>query len=215
MHTTTLLSDAEERALAGKINNGDQQALQQLIEANQGFVVKLAHQYETNNVTLADLVSEGNIALIQAARRYAQQPTKRFAPFAAPYIRHAMQEAVGIYTQPLQPNNTKATQASPRAPKTWSVDQPLPIGSHTTFNLLHIIENPDAVQADNVAQQQTIVEWLTPRLTRLNEREQQVICHLYGLHSPSLTMAETATKMNLKRERVRQIRDAALRKLRK
>ena len=100
---TTLLTDAEERALSERIQRGDQHAADQLATANLRYVVTIARQYlpqlstlNAQHLTLTpdDLVSEGNIGMIQAAKRFQPEKGKRFVKFAAPIIRDAMERFV-------------------------------------------------------------------------------------------------------------------------
>ena len=96
-----LLTDAEERQLAERIQQGDQQALADLTTANLTYVVSLAHQYAGSGLPVDDLISEGNIGMMRAAARFDGSRGKRFVTFAAPYIRDAMQQAIeqqtGLY----------------------------------------------------------------------------------------------------------------------
>ena len=95
-----------------------------------------------------------------------------------------------------------------------SVDAPIPAGSNNNFNLLNLLENTDAPYADNAFVNADSEAHLRRLIKVLDERQQQVITLIYGIGTDRHTMAEVAEQMGLKRERVRQIRDTALRKLR-
>lgn len=210
-----LLTDEEEQQLALRIQAGDTDAVGLLVEPNLRFVLSLAHQYKGQGVSLDDLVSEGNIGMIQAAKRYRPEKGKRFVKFAAPIIRDAMERFVqksGAFF------NVSAKEASPAAPKRShpvSVDAPIPAGSTNNFNLLNLLVNANSPYADADFIRADDEAHLESLLKLLDDRERQVISLLYGIGTNRHTMAEAGLDMGLKRERVRQIRDKAFRKMRK
>lgn len=200
-----LMTDAEEQVLAVRIAAGDKQAANQLATANLRYVVTIARQYlptltPTQTLTADDLVSEGNIGLMKAAAKFDASHGKRFVTFAAPFIRQCIEEAIA-----------RADKQNP----TLSTDESLPIGSNNNFTLLNVLEDKDAPQADAHLEQASLSEELLSVINVLNEREQAVITRCYGIGRDRQTMAEAGEELGLKRERVRQIRDKALRKLRK
>lgn len=204
-----LLTDAEERALSERIRQGDQHAADQLATANLRYVVTIARQYlpqlstlNAQHLTLTpdDLVSEGNIRLLKAATKFDASTGKRFVTFAAPFIRQSIERAL----------STLSTQQP-----TLSADESLPIGSNNNFTLLNVLENKDAPQADAQLEQASLSAELMAAADVLNNREKAVITHIYGINTDRMTMAEIGIELGLTRERVRQIRDKALRKMRK
>ena len=98
---------------------------------------------------------------------------------------------------------------------TLSTDESLPIGSNNNFTLLNVLEDKDAPYADANIEQQSLTKEMLSSISELNEREQAVITRYFGVGCERLTMIEIGMELGLKRERVRQIRDTALRKLRK
>ena len=208
-----LLTDAEERQLAERIQQGDQQALADLTTANLTYVVSLAHQYAGSGLPVEDLISEGNIGMMRAAARFDGSRGKRFVTFAAPYIRDAMQQAIeqqtGLYRVPREGD----VKAEKRRSHPLSIDAP--VGGSQDLSLGRVVANPHAIDPSRQMEEQAIIEELAHLVTRLDERERQVAACLYGIDTPQLNMAETGEKMGLKRERVRQIRDKALRRLRR
>ena len=88
-------------------------------------------------------------------------------------------------------------------------------GSKNNFTLLNVLEDKDAAKADALVEESTLSDDLLQFLAILNEREQRVINLYFGNGYERQTMAEIAEAMGLKRERVRQVRDQALRKLRR
>ena len=208
-----LLTDAEEQALSERILQGDQRASDQLATANLRFVVTIARQYlpqlSTLNVqhptlTTDDLISEGNIGLLKAASKFDASMGKRFVTFAAPFIRQSIERAI------IAQNSTPDTPHT-----TLSTDESLPIGSNNNFTLLNVLENKNAPHADVHLEQASLSAELIAATDGLNDREKAVITRIYGLGIDRMTMAEIGTILGLKRERVRQIRDKALRKMKK
>lgn len=210
-----LLSDKEEQELAEKIKIGDAMALEKLTKANLKFVVSLAHQYRNRGLGEDDLISEGNIGMMYAAQRFDGKKGVRFVVFAAPYIRKAMEEAIKeLSTLYKLPKNEKNKYEKIRS-RALSIDQPVPVGSNNNFTLQHILENENAKQTDDQLNQDILSHEIQKGLDVLDEREKRIITYIYGLTGSHYTMAEIAEEMGLKRERVRQIRDKALRKLHK
>ena len=173
---------------------------EQLVTANMGYVITLARQYKSDILSTDDLVSEGAIGLMKAAEKYDASKGKPFVTFAAPYIRRAIEKAIGRLSTDID---------------TRSTDESLPIGSRNNYTLLNVLEDKNALQADATVEEATLTDDLLKCLNVLNEREQRVINLYYGNGYERQTMAEIAEAMDLKRERVRQIRDQALRKLKK
>ena len=195
-----LLSDEEERQLADRIKVGDARALEQLTKANLRFVVSLAHHYRGHGLDEDDLVSEGNIALMHAAAQFDGSRGLRFVVFAAPFIRQAMERAIEEQNV-LEDTSRKATRRGERtAPRPLSLDH-------------SIIEDANAIPIDGGLDRGVVREQLLEGLACLDDRERRVILLLYGLDGEACTMAVAGERMGLKRERVRQIRDKALRKL--
>lgn len=206
------LTDAEERQLAERIQQGDSQALDRLTTANLTFVVSLAHQYAGHGLATEDLISEGNIAMMRAAAKFDGSRGKRFVAFAAPFIREAMRQAIeqqtGLYRVPRDAN---ATAAEWRRSRALSIDAP--VGGSQDLSLGRVVANPHAADPGQLLEEGSLIEELERLVARLEGREQRVAACLYGVGTAPLTMAETAQLMGLKRERVRQIRDKAVRQL--
>ena len=171
-----------------------------LATSNMGYVVTLARQYKSDILSTDDLVGEGSIGLMKAADRYDPSRGKPFVTFAAPYIRKSIEEAI--------------SRSSGETP-VLSTDESLPVGSNNNFTLLNVLEDKDAPKADHEVEQNALSDDLAEAIHTLNEREQAVVRKIYGIESERMTMAEIGEEMGLKRERVRQIRDKAMRKLRK
>ncbi len=212
---TQLLSDEKEMELAARINNGDERAVNELVSANLRYVVTVAHQYANQGLSLDDLVSEGNVGLMKAAVKFGVNKGKRFVAFAAPYIREAMEKAIDQQTGLRRVPKTEAAKVDKLRSRIMSMDESLPKGSQNNFSLLSILENPNVVPTDAQIERESLSDELIGVMDVLNEREHSILKDYFGLDGEKLTMAEIAEKMGLKRERVRQVRDTALRKLRR
>ena len=172
----SLLSEDEERRLAARIHAGDERALNKLIEANLRFVVAIARQYQNKGLPIDDLISEGNIGLMKAARKYDGERGVRFVNYAVVFVRQQIEKALKLESAELR------------------------------------VENMKDVRDDNSPDVADDVEY---SLDSLNERELKVVTAYFGIGQERLTMAEIAEDMNLRRERVRQIRNKAIRRMKK
>ena len=186
-----------------------------LVTDNLGYVVSIAKEYQNRGLSMDDLVSEGTIGMIEASRKYDATRGKRFVSYANGFIRSAIERAIdqqaGLYKVPHKDEEGAVKQPQ----KALSVDQPLPIGSRNAFNLLHVLEDKNAVHADDKLIEHGISDDLALALEHLDEREKTIVSAFFGIGCPRQTMMEIAQAHGLKRERVRQIRDKALRKMRK
>lgn len=211
---TRLLSDDEERRLAERIKIGDAKALEQLTKANLKFVVSMVHEYRTQGLSEDDLVSEGNIGLMRAAQKFDASKGTRFVVFAAPYVRKSIEEAVREHHL-LHPSIKKEQgKTGTKSARSISIDQPLPPGSNNNITLKNILENQNAPYADEQLNASIVRSEVVDYLQHLNAREQNVLLLLFGLgENGQYTMAEVGEMLGLKRERVRQIRNKAIRKL--
>lgn len=208
-----LLTNEEERQLAERIAKGDSRALSKLVEANLKFVVTVARQYKGKGVAMEDLVSEGNIGLMKASAKFDASKGVRFVNYAVVHIRQAIEKAIdqqgGLYQVPKDVKQDLARQQS----IPLSVDAPL--GHRTNMSLLSVLVNKDAPLADERVHSEAIEDAVEYALGTLDDRERRVVNAFFGIDQEHETMAEIAEDMDLKRERVRQIRDKSVRKLRK
>ena len=171
---------------------------EKLVTANMGYVVTLARQYHSDILSTNDLVSEGAIGLMKAAEKYAPERGKPFVTFAAPYIRRSIETAI----------SKSSTDTDVR-----STDESLPVGSRNNYTLLNVLEDVNAEKADAIVEEDTLNDDLLACINVLTDREREVVSRYYGLKGWRQTMAEIAEDMGLKRERVRQERNKAVRKL--
>jgi RNA polymerase primary sigma factor len=201
-----LLTEEQEARLSARILQGDERALNRLIEANLRFVVVIARQYQGQGLSMEDLVSEGNLGLMKAARKFDASRGLRFVNYAVIFIRQQIEKAVRKESDELRVEGTRDGQ-------TRSVDAPL--GSKANVSLLSVLVNADSPQADQRVYNASLEDAIERSLQTLNERETSVINAYFGIGEERQTMAEIGERMALKRERVRQIRDRAVRRLKK
>jgi RNA polymerase primary sigma factor len=201
-----LLSPEEEQRLSARVLKGDERAVNKLIEANLRFVVVIARQYQGRGLAMEDLVSEGNIGLMKAARKYDATKGLRFVNYAVVPIRQQIEKALKV-------ESAEQRVESVRDGQTRSVDAPL--GTKTNMSLLSVLVDRHSPLADERLLRSNVETAVEYALRSLNERESQVVNAFFGIGQEHATMAEIAEDMNLKRERVRQIRDKAIRRMKK
>jgi RNA polymerase primary sigma factor len=155
---------------------------------------------------MEDLVSEGNLGLMKAARKFDATRGLRFVNYAVVFIRQQIEKAVRKESDEQRVESTRDGQ-------TRSVDAPL--GSKANVSLLSVLVNADSPQADQRVYNASLEDAIERSLQTLNERETVVVNAYFGIGEERQTMAEIAERMSLKRERVRQIRDRAVRRLKK
>jgi RNA polymerase primary sigma factor len=202
----SLLSEKEECELSARILHGDSRALNRLVEANLRFVVSIARQYQGKGLSMEDLVSEGNIGLMKAASRYDATRGLRFVNYAVVHIRRQIEKA-------LKAESAEQRVESRPGGETRSVDAPL--GAKSNMSLLSVLADSNAPMADTRVYNSAVERAVEHALTSLDDRESQVVNAYYGIGQENLTLAEIADEMGLRRERVRQIRDRALRRMKK
>lgn len=208
-----LLTAAQERELSARILAGDGRALSELVEANLRFVVSIARQYKGKGVDMDDLVSEGNIGLMKAAAKFDATKGVRFVNYAVVYVRQQIEKSLeqsGLFKVPKDVRNDIVAH---RQSHPVSVDAPL--GHRANMSLLSVLVNSDSPLADARVHSEAVEDAVEFALGSLDERERRVVDAFFGISQEHETMAEIAEDMGLKRERVRQIRDKAVRKLRK
>ncbi|HEX8020370.1 RNA polymerase sigma factor RpoD/SigA [Mucilaginibacter sp. cycad4] len=244
-----LITAEEEVILAQKIREGDQVALERLTKTNLRFVVSVAKQYQNQGLTLGDLINEGNLGLIKAAKRFDETKGFKFISYAVWWIRQSILSAIAeqsrIVRLPLnqigslskihkaaskleqeyerQPTPEeladnleisvdKIADSMNNAGRQISMDAPFIQGEENT--LLDVLASSDAatdteVMADSLSQE------IKRSLGILAERDREVLMLFFGLggHAPH-SLEEIGEKFDLTRERVRQLKDKALMRLR-
>lgn len=188
-----------------------QQVVEQLVADNMGHVVVMAKKYMGHGLALDDLVNEGVIGMIEAAAKFDMGRGHKFVAYATPFIRKNMERAVEEQTSLYRVPKKEMTRLRAQQRKALSVDAPLAGGRQMT--LLDILIDSNSPQPDEEVLKNHIVAELTDMLEILTEREQHVVTAFYGLGTARRSLAEIGGELNIKRERARQIRDTAIRKM--
>lgn len=209
----SLLTDEEERELAARIKQGDKQALDKLTTANLRFVVSVANKYRNRGVDVSDLVSEGSLGLLRAAGRFDAQKGCRFISYAMPFVCKSMERAIAEQAGAGGVTAGAASESDEKGGRIMSADAPL--GGRNNVNLLSLLINGNSPSADGPADNESFNDALLASMGGLNDREREVMVMAFGIGCEKMTFAEIGEKMGLGRERVRQIRKKALRKIAK
>lgn len=194
-------------------NKINKQEIEKLVSDNLNFVKAVANQYVGKGLDFEDLVSEGYIAMLQAAQKFDVNRGNKFVSYASPFIHKAMEKAIEEQAGICRIPKTEHKFTNRTSGESVSIDEPL--GANSKFSLLDIIANKDALLADESTEFRLMLKDLQDSMAFLDEREKEVVEKFYGIGRAHVTLAEIGEDMNLKRERVRQIRDKALRKISK
>ncbi len=248
-----LLTPEQEAQLARKIRKGDDEALDQLVRANLRFVVSVAKQYQNNGLSLSDLINEGNVGLIRAARRFDETKGFKFISYAVWWIRNAILQAIVEYSRLVRIPSGRITaytkinsaimqfvQEFEREPskeelvrilgisekkiedalksfkKHLSFDAPLK-QEEEGFTMMDMLAGALEENAPDLGlMKESLRDELNLGLSKLSPREAEILTRYYGLNdSPQSSIEEISLLMGYSTERVRQIRDRALRRLRR
>lgn len=203
----SLLTAEQEQQLAAAIEQGDQRALNRLVESNLRLVAAVAKGYQGRGLAMDDLVSEGNVGLLSAARKYDASRGLRFGAYAVGVVRRHIERALRTEEQQTSVDSGRSAESL------RSVDAPL--GTKTNMSLLSVLVDSNSPLADERTYSSSAEAAAERALRSLQGREAQVVAAYFGIGQENLTMAEIAADMGLTRERVRQIRDRAVRRMKK
>ena len=247
-----LLTPDEEATLAKLIREGDNDALERMTQANLRFVVSVAKQYQNQGLSLSDLINEGNVGLMKAAKRFDETKGFKFISYAVWWIRQSILQSIVEYSRlvrlPLnkvssykkvneayvsfvqeferEPTNEELAELLEIKPKEvtnllkggirhLSMDAPVG-GDEGDATLIDLFNEEDQDLPDLGLMAQSMKDELKHGLSMLSPREVEVLSSYYGLNGhSSLTLEEIGELYGLTRERVRQIKERALRRLRK
>ena len=244
-----LLSPEEEVQLAQRIKQGDQAALDRLTKANLRFVVSVAKQYQNQGLSLPDLINEGNVGLIKAAKRFDETRGFKFISYAVWWIRQSILQAIAENSRIVRlPSNqlgalnklkkeiSRLEQELERPPSEEELAEMLGIpeekiksilgisGRHISIdaplvadedvNFVDVLPNEDTPPTDSALMQESLSQEIERALSTLTEYEREVIKMYFGIGLPHpLSLDEIAMKFNLTRERVRQIKEKGIKRL--
>lgn len=188
------LSIREERELGARIKMGDKEAVNTLVKHNLKFVVNIAKNYRDRGIPFEDLISEGNLGLIHAAGRYDGTRKTRFITYAVWWIRSYINEII------------KKTPTDEIGVDDYIFDKKYHYEKQTDF-INEEFENNLTLLSDRNASVEELLDCL-------QDRERQIIKMFYGLNgSKEMNLDEIGKDMNLSNERIRQIKDVALIKI--
>jgi RNA polymerase primary sigma factor len=245
-----LITPDDEVRLAKEIQKGSQRALEDLTKANLRFVVSVAKQYQNQGLSLGDLINEGNLGLIKAAKRFDETRGFKFISYAVWWIRQSILQALAEQSRIVRlPLNrvgalnkigkelSKLEQEYERIPSAHELAESLEMtvgevadtlkisGRHLSMDapfaqgednrLLDVLENEEIPTPDFELMGESLKVEIERALSKLTKREAEVIRLYFGIgREHSLTLEEIGERFDLTRERVRQIKEKALRKLR-
>lgn len=196
------LSKKDEKKIGIRIKKGDSTARNELVSSNLKFVVNVAKAYKGYGVPFTDLISEGNLGLIRAAEKYDYKKDVKFISYSVWWIRQAIQE----YLKKNKLIDDIETSNDEHDYENCTVDEE---GNEVINNVQYLCDeyNPELEES----RRKIIVQLFSC----LSERERVIMSNYYGLNDTDvLTLEEIGKKYNLTKERVRQIKEKALRKIR-
>ena len=239
----------EEVELAQRIRQGDMAALEKLTKANLRFVVSVSKQYQNQGLSLPDLINEGNLGLIKAARRFDETRGFKFISYAVWWIRQSILQALAeqsrIVRLPLNKigsinkiNKTyaKLEQEFEREPNAEEIAEVLDLteaevkesmknaGRHVSMdaplvqdednNMYDVLKSDEVVTPETQLLYESLRKEIDRAISTLTQREADVVRLYFGLNGGHpMTLEEIGEKFDLTRERVRQIKEKAIRRL--
>jgi len=248
-----MVSVEEEVELTIKIRNGDDNALQRLVEANLRFVISVAKQYQNQGLSFADLINEGNLGLVKAAKKFDETRGFKFISYAVWWIRQSIMQAISEQTRvvrlPLnrlsdmkkiskatshleqqyerEPSNTEIaeyldikeefiSENNKLKNRQVSFDKPLSLNGESDSCLYDLIESDYIPSPDSGLVSESVRINLLRAVNKLSDRESEIINMTFGLNNTTVhSLHEIACMLEMSSERVRQIKNVGLSKLKK
>lgn len=246
-----MITAEDEVALSKRIRNGDTEALNKLVVANLRFVISVAKKYQNQGLSFSDLINEGNVGLVKAAKKFDETRGFKFISYAVWWIRQSMIQAISEQTRIVRlPANRltsiqKITRAIPYLEQEFereptddeiashldltdeevnqanhmkkgqvSFDKPLSQDNDSEFSLYDLIQTGDIPAPDNNIMQESVATDINRALEKLSKREASVLTMSFGLgNTPVYSQNDIALKYDMSSERIRQIRNEGLSKL--
>ena len=245
------ITPEDEKELARRIHQGDKQALDKLVRANLRFVVSVAKAYQDQGMGLSDLISEGNIGLVKAAKTFDEKLNVKFISYAVWWIRQSIMQALTDYSRQIRlPHNQdtllrnvrrtfnrieqregrpatveevaeeldmdedKLKELLQASRRNMSLDEPL--SDEDGGTLLDVTPDETSYYADLSLERESLHTDLEEVMGQtLKPRDIYVLKHAYGIGCTQCSNEEISHDLGLTRERVRQISERAIQKLRK
>lgn len=243
-----MVSPEDEAELAARIQRGDKESFQRLVEANLKFVISVAKAYQGSGMDLCDLINEGNIGLMKAAARFDPTRGFKFISYAVWWIRQQILSSIcehgRVVRLPLNQmgaisriNRAKARfqKENEREPtdeelaefldltpdkigeaisnSARHVSFDLPLGDDSDSTLLDIVPDTSIAKTDAALESESLHEDLCAAMGALSQRERNIVTMAFGIGCQEMSLEEIAQQLDLTRERVRQIKEKAIRKL--
>jgi RNA polymerase primary sigma factor len=230
-----VMTPERERELSAKIQNGNltdrekEKIHQELLEGNLRFVITVAKQYQNQGLDLGDLIAEGNIGLMKAIKSFDWSKNLRFISYAVWWVKQSILQSLNENSRTIRiPVNVIQEMYKDRKKTEKTGDEidskfsslPSTINLQTQINedgdmLIDLIENKDSLRPDEYLNSDSqLKDGLFSIMTILDDRERQIVEDYYGISGTPRTLEDIGEDFNLTKERVRQIKEKALRKLR-
>ena len=245
-----LITPEREKELGALAQQGDQDAIQELARANLRFVISVAKKYQNRGVSLTDLIQEGNVGLVTAARKFDPEQGVKFISYAVWWIRQAILASLANHGRavrvPLnrasdlarifrekerlkqekgrEPSTDELAEATHLTPELVESLQTLnsaeirldaPIGDSEDSQLVERFITEEAAEPEVEVESRLLTETIADALETLEPRDAKVLRLYFGLQGErEHTLEEIGNMLGVTRERIRQLRDRALRRLR-
>ena len=245
-----LITPDREKVLGARARLGDEEAVQELARANLRFVISVAKKYQNRGVALTDLIQEGNVGLVTAARKFDPDQGVKFISYAVWWIRQAILASLANHGRSVQvplnrasdlarifrekerlkqelgrePTPEELSAATDLTPELIESLQTLnaaeirldaPIGDSEDSQLVERFIAEEAAEPEQDVESRLLAESVRDALNTLEPRDARVLRLYFGLEGErEHTLEEIGNMLGVTRERIRQLRDRALRRLR-
>jgi len=245
-----LITPDREKELGARALKGDEEAIQELARANLRFVISVAKKYQNRGVSLTDLIQEGNVGLVTAARKFDPDQGVKFISYAVWWIRQAILASLAnqgravrvplnrasdlarifrekerlkqeLRREPSAEELSKATDLTPELVESLQtlnaaeIRLDAPIGDSEDSQLVERFITEEAAEPEMEVESRLLTEAISEALETLEARDAKVLRLYFGLEGErEHTLEEIGNMLGVTRERIRQLRDRALRRLR-